>query len=59
MSEAKETIKEKKEVQGARETERGGGDYVGRRKRGDKEAKSNPRRDEQDGGTRRPRMRTE
>lgn len=38
---------------------REGGDYVGRRKRGDKEATSNARRDEQDGRTRRPRMRTE
>lgn len=52
-------MKAKKEVEDESETERGGGDYVGRRKRGDKEAKSNPRRDEQDGGTRRPRMRME
>jgi len=59
LLEARKTIKEKKEVEDERETERGEGDYVGRRKRGDKEAKSNPRRDEQDGGTRRPRMRTE
>jgi len=58
LSEVRETMKEKKEVQDERETERGGGDYVGRRKRGDKEAKSNSRRDEQDGETRRPRMRT-
>lgn len=59
LLEARRTVKEKKEVQDERETERGGGDYVGRRKRGDKEAKSNPRRDEQDGGTRRPCTRTE
>jgi len=52
-------MEEKKEIQDERKTERGGEDYVGGRKRGDKEAKSNPRRDEQDGGARRPRMRTE
>jgi len=42
----------------ARRSERGKGreDYTARRKRGDKEV---TRRDEQDGGTRRPRMRME
>lgn len=49
-----------KEKDGGRERGRAAeekGDYVGRRKRGDKEATSNARRDEQDGRTRRLRMR--
>lgn len=53
-------VKERDGEERAREGyEKRGGDYVGRRKRGDKEATSNARRDEQDGRTRRLRTRTE